>query len=321
MLNIEGKNSELMMSLLKNWQLTDGNGIEGDSLTLSIFSEGVDGIPTKGEKYQVYLDDVFRDEFQISKRSLSLHPSELRLVLSVAPFSVTDDSGYRARKSSSWDKTTLKKILSDCVAPHGFAVFVHPRLQKIEIEHIDRTDESTPAFIHRLAKQFDAVAKIVDGVYVMVPKGEAVSASGKKIETITLSRPNDANANVMTVSADLDGRDDFNGVKAFYLDTANGVRKEVSKGQSPFKQIGKDCNNLTEAQQACATELRRIEREGRKISISAPANPLAFSEGVVVFDSSFPPAFQIQCSIDTVSFNGTGRQCKSMSIQATSIGK
>ncbi|PMJ89829.1 hypothetical protein [Vibrio sp. 10N.261.55.A7] len=323
MLNIVGKNAELMMGLLKSWQLTDGNALEGDSLTLSIFSEDIDGIPPKGEKYKVYVGNVFRDEFIISKRSVSLNPRVLRLVLSVAPFSITDSTEYRSRKSASWNNVTIAKVVADCVTPHGFSIFVHPRLQKIEIENVDRTDESTSAFIFRLAKQYDAVAKIVDGVYVIAPKGEVIAASGKRVETITLSCPDSSelkSAEFLNVDVDLDGRDDFNGVKAFHLSTDSGTRKEVVVGSSPFKSIGKDCNSLSEAQQACSTELRRIQREGRKVTINASPNPLTFAEGLVVLDDSFPSAFRGTCSIDSVNFTGRGRQVKTMMIQATSTG-
>ncbi|MFA0103073.1 hypothetical protein AB4359_22400, partial [Vibrio splendidus] len=84
MFKLVGKNSELLLARLKSWRLSDGNGIEGDSLSLTINSDDIDGIPPKGEKYSVYLGEVLRDEFQISKRSISLHPREVVLVLSVA---------------------------------------------------------------------------------------------------------------------------------------------------------------------------------------------------------------------------------------------
>ena len=94
MFKLIGKNSELLLARLKSWRLSDGNGIEGDSLSLTINSDDIDGIPPKGEQYSVYLGDVLRDEFQISKRSISLHPREVVLVLSVAPFSIKDETMF-----------------------------------------------------------------------------------------------------------------------------------------------------------------------------------------------------------------------------------
>ncbi|MEZ8970003.1 hypothetical protein AB6E36_05860 [Vibrio cyclitrophicus] len=324
MFKLVGKNSELLLARLKSWRLSDGNGIEGDSLSLTINSDDIDGIPPKGEKYSVYLGEVLRDEFQISKRSISLHPREVVLVLSVAPFSIKDETGYRERKSMSWDNTTLAQIVADNVAPHGFQAFVHARLQKIEIEHIDRTDESTPSFLYRLAKQYDAVAKPIDGRFIFAPKGEARSASGKDIETVTLSQPSGNHPqlpNFTNVSIDLDGRTDVTGVKAFYLSTENGTRQEIRKGKAPFRSIGKDRNSQQEAEQACASELRKMQREGRKLSIEAPPNPAVFAEGLLVLDSSFPGVFQGTCSIDSVSISGQGLQPRRMSIKATLTGE
>lgn len=320
-LRIEGKNAAMMMELLKNWQLTDGNGIENDSLSMTLFSENVDGIPAKGEKYQVYIGNTYRDEFQISKRSISLRPSEVRLVLCVAPFNILDTTGYRERKSSSWSNASINQIVSDCVTPHGFSVFVHPELQKIRIESMHRTEESTSAFIYRLAKQYDAVAKIVDGTYVIAPKGKAKSATGKKIETITLSLNDKQASDLTNIEIDLDGRDDFLGVKGYYLSTDLGERVAVVVGSTPCKVIRNEFSTQREAEQACSTELRRIQREGQRVTISALPNEKAFAEGLVVIDNTFPSAFRGTSSIDSVCFSGRGRQVSTMTIQATLTGE
>ncbi|WED23089.1 hypothetical protein L3Q72_06760 [Vibrio sp. JC009] len=321
MIKLVGKNAEMIHENLKSWQLTDGNGTEGDSLVLALSSEGINDLPDKGEKYEVYLNDVFRDDFQISKRKATLTPREVRLVLSVAKFNVTDSSGFREPKSASWDNASLYQIVSDCVTEHGYSVFIHPRLEKIKIEHIDRTDESTGPFLKRLAKMYDSVAKPVNGVYVLAPKGESKSASGKPIETITLSlSENEQERKLISVDIELDGRNTFNGVRAHYVSSDDGTRHEVSVGTSSFKKIRKDCNSKSEAEQVAAAELRKLSREGRKLSISAPANARAFCEGIVVLDASFPAPFAGSSSIDSLVFNGRGRQPASMSIQATLLG-
>ncbi|MGD8109394.1 hypothetical protein [Vibrio sp. TRT 17S01] len=319
---LEGKQADLMHAYLKSWQLTDGNGTEGDNLVLVLKSDKVDSLPPKGESYKVSLGDVYRDTFQISSRKATLSPREVRLVLSVAPFNIKDSTGYREAKSASWSNTTLHQVVSDCVLEHGYSVFIHPRLQKIKIEHVDRTDESTGPFLRRLANLYDAVAKPVDGVFVVAPKGEAKSATGNAIETITLSRVSDGDgASLIQVTMDLDGRNEFNGVKAFYVSTDDGQRHEVQVGSAPFKSLAKDCNSEAEAKQTATASLRKMQREGRGISISAPANPATFAEGIVVLDESFPKPFASTSSIDSVVFSGRGRQVKTMEIRATMNGE
>ncbi|OOF25038.1 hypothetical protein BZJ19_09970 [Salinivibrio proteolyticus] len=320
MIKLIGKNAELMLARLKAWRLEDSTGTDGDALTLTINSDDIDGLPPKGEKYQVFIADVERDTFEISKRSFSLHPREIKLVLTVAPFSVKDASEYRARKSSSWDNTTLAQVVADTVTPHGFQPFVHPELQKIEIQHVDRTDESVQQFLNRLAKNYDAIAKPVNGRFIFVPKGKAKSATGKDIETITLSLPQDNRPelpNFVNVGGDLDGRNEFNGVRGHYVSTADCSRHEVSIGGAPFKKLAKDQNSKAEAEQAIAAELRRIKREGRKLSITAPVNPAAFAEGLVMLDETFPRAVAGLCSIDSVTISGQGLQATRMSLTAT----
>ncbi|MFM2477356.1 hypothetical protein [Celerinatantimonas sp. MCCC 1A17872] len=323
MFKLTGKNAELMLARLKSWHLKDGNGIEGDSLTLDINSSDIDGIPPKGEQYTVYLDDIKRDVFQITQRTATMQPRTVQIVLTVAPF-MADSTEFLKRQSASWDNTTLAQIVSDVVTPFGYDIFVHPRFQKIQIEHSDRTDESAPAFLNRLAKQFDALAKPVERLYLFVPIGESQSASGKQIETITLTKPavnRPDLANFINVSTDLDSRSGFSGVKAFYVTTNDGQRHEVSVGESPFKQLGKDKNSESEATQAAGAELRKLQRQGRKVTIEAPPNPKAFAEGLIVLDASFPQAFQGQCSIDSVEFSGQGLQPTHMTIHATLTGE
>lgn len=322
MLKLSGKNADLLMDRLTSWHLKDGNGTAGDAVTLAINSTDIDGLPSKGEQYTVYLNNVKRDVFQIAQRSATMHPRGIRLVLTVAPF-MADQSEFIKRQSSSWDNTTLGQIVADVVTPVGYAVFVHPRLEKIQIEHCDRTDESVPAFLHRLAKQFDAVAKPVERRYVFTPIGESKSATNQTIETITLTKPANNRPdlpNFVNVSTDLDGRSAFHGVKAYYVATHDGQRHEIAVGQAPFKQLGKDKNSEGEAHQAATMELRRIQRQGRTLTIEAPPEPKAFAEGLVVLDASFPRAFQGTCSIDTVEFSGQGLQPTHMTISATLTG-
>lgn len=322
MLKLIGKNANLIHERLNRWSLEDSSGIDGDSLTLTINSDEIDGLPPKGEKFTVYMGGVERGNFQISSRAFSLHPRSVTLVMTIAPFSVKDSTAYRARTSASWDGATIGKIVSDCVSPHGFEPVVHPKLKNIVIAHIDRTDEGVQAFLRRMAKQYDAVAKPVDSKFIFAPKGLAKSASGQAIETVTLSLPDGNspnNANFVNIRGDLDGRFEFNGVKAFYLLTQTGTRKEVQLGSAPFKALRQDKNNQLEAEQACAAELRKIQREGRKLTIQAPVNPTVFAEGLIHLDDSFPDIVKGMCSIDKVSFSGQGQQPSSMSISATLV--
>ncbi|MFM2485256.1 hypothetical protein [Celerinatantimonas yamalensis] len=93
---LTGKNADLMMDRLQSWHLKDGNGTEGDSLSLTIGSSDIDGIPPKGEQYTVYLDDIKRDVFQITQCTATTQPRTVQLVLTVAPF-LADQSEFLKR--------------------------------------------------------------------------------------------------------------------------------------------------------------------------------------------------------------------------------
>ena len=83
MLELFGKHADLMLSRLKSWRLDDDNGLEGDALTLTLHSDGIEGLPPRGELYQVALNGVVRDTFSICQRSFSLSPGDIRLVLTL----------------------------------------------------------------------------------------------------------------------------------------------------------------------------------------------------------------------------------------------
>lgn len=320
-IRLVGKNDDLMMARLKSFNLEDAEGVKGDSLTLVISSDDVSGLPPKGEKYQVVLGGVERGRFSISQRKFSVYPKEITLVLTVAPYSAADKA-FRERQSSSWEQCSLDQVVKESV-PSGFSIFVHPELQNIKIQHVDRTNEGVSAFLNRIAKSYDAVAKPVgDNKYIFAPKGMEKSVSGAKIETITLSLPRNNNPNsgsFVNVSGSLDGRNEFNGVIAFYSSTNDGSQLEVREGNEPFKRLLQDKNSKQEAIQACAAELRKIKREGRKISVEAPVNPKAFAGGILILDASFDAVVAGKYSIERVSFSGSGLQVSRMSINATSV--
>ncbi|CAG9296306.1 hypothetical protein [Celerinatantimonas diazotrophica] len=125
MFKLTAKNTELLLARLKSWHLKDGNSTKGDSLSLTINSSNIDGIPLKGEQYTVYLDDIKRDVFQITQRMAAMQPRAVQIELTVAPF-MADSSEFLKRQSASRDNTTLAQIVSDVVTPFGYDIFVHP---------------------------------------------------------------------------------------------------------------------------------------------------------------------------------------------------
>ncbi|MFA0690638.1 hypothetical protein [Vibrio splendidus] len=324
-LTLIGKHSQMMLKNLMRWSLNDANGADGDSLKLTLSSIDVDGLPPKGEQYQVLLGDVERGTYKISSRSFSIQPRSIDITMTVAPLSSKDSTDFRARANGSWHNTTLGQVVVDCVTPHGYHAIVAPELQKIEIESLYRTDESLHSFLRRLAKQYDAISKPVDNDgFIFVPKGKAISATGLDIESIVLSLPRlnePQSSEFVNVSGELDGRDDFNGVTAFYSQAADGSKRSVQVGSSPFKRIGQEQNSEQEAIQAASAELRKLQRQGRKLSIDAPVMANAFAEGLLVLDKSFPDVAQGKYSIDSLRISGSGRSAKRMALAVTLTGE
>uniref|UniRef100_UPI0035D021A0 late control protein n=1 Tax=Bartonella sp. MR110HLJHH TaxID=3243555 RepID=UPI0035D021A0 len=63
---------------------------------------------------------------------------------------------------------------------------VDPSLAKIVVRHIDQTAESDMAFATRLAEDYDAVAKPVDGKLVLAKRGEGKAITGETLPIIVI---------------------------------------------------------------------------------------------------------------------------------------
>lgn len=291
-----GANAALLNQRLMHWSHTDAAGIESDRLELTLNIEGLEGLPSLSGKIGLrvgYVESglVEKGEFVVTQRTPVLFPMRLMIVATAAPFSVADASGYRQRRSASYGPTTLGALFRLLVSRHGFSPRVAPTLDAIAITHIDQSNESDMAFITRLAKRYNAVTKPINELYVLADAGQVKSLSNQLLPEVTLSVTEDNRPGEHAfISAKLDetSRAKYEGSRATWWDAAGGKQRVVQVGNAPFKTLRQRFQDEAEARAVAEGELRRVGREGLKLMIDCPGNPLLAAEGLLLLDETWP---------------------------------
>ncbi|MDQ0738880.1 contractile injection system protein, VgrG/Pvc8 family [Pseudomonas sp. W4I3] len=319
-----GANAALFNERLVEWEHTDVAGFVSDQLTLTLDIEGLEGLPDLGGKIGLrvgYLESGLVDKgvFTITQRTPSLFPMRLVLVATAAPF---DEPSFKQRRTASHGPITLGALFRQLTSRYGFSPRVAPELEGEQIAHIDQTNESDMAFLTRLAKRFDAVAKPVDELYVLGRKGQVKSLSGKALPDVRLSvthdnRPGDR----AFISAKLTdaSRAKYGGAQASWWDAAAGKKQVVEVGIAPFKTITQRYQSEDEARSAAQGEMRRVWREGLLIDVVCPGNPSLAAEGLLLLDESWPGFMQGRWSIKKVTASGKRADGYRCTIQASGL--
>ncbi|MBV4553980.1 phage late control D family protein [Pseudomonas sp. SWRI102] len=324
---IYGANAALLNQRLLSWTHIDAAGIESDQLTLTLSLEGLEGLPSLEGKIGLrvgYQESglVDKGEFVVTRRTPTLFPLRLTLVATAAPFSASDQTGFKQRRSVSHGPTTLGTLFRQLTSRHGFSPRVAPELSLIKIEHIDQSNETDMGFLTRLAHRYDAVAKPINELYVLARRGQAKSLSGKilpdtKLSVTTNNRPGDQ----AFVSAVLDeaARAKYQGCKTTWWDAVAGKARVEESGIAPFKTLRQRFQSADDARAAAEGEVRRMMREALKVTIECPGNPALSAEGIVLLDPTWPDFMRGRWSIDKVTASGDREKSYRCKIEATCL--
>ncbi|WP_434558404.1 phage late control D family protein [Pseudomonas sp. Z5-35] len=324
---IYGANAALLNQRLLSWTHIDAAGIESDQLTLTLSLEGLEGLPSLEGKIGLrvgYQESglVDKGEFVVTRRTPTLFPLRLTLVATAAPFSASDQTGFKQRRSVSHGPTTLGTLFRQLTSRHGFSPRVAPELSLIKIEHIDQSNETDMGFLTRLAHRYDAVAKPINELYVLARRGQAKSLSGKilpdtKLSVTTNNRPGDQ----AFISAVLDeaARAKYQGCKTTWWDAVAGKVRVEESGIAPFKTLRQRFQSADDARAAAEGEVRRMMREALKVTIECPGNPALSAEGIVLLDPTWPDFMRGRWSIDKVTASGDREKSYRCRIEATCL--
>jgi hypothetical protein len=323
---VTGTHAELINAgRLIDWEHVDAAGLESDRLHLTVDVRGLEGLPREGERLGLevgYAETglVNKGEFVISRTTPRLFPEQLLIVATAAPFRVSDQTAFRARRSASFEGTTLGEIFRTLVRRHGFSPRVAPDLDALPIDHADQADETDMGFLTRLARRFDAVTKPVGERYVLARRGQVSAISGQALPVITLSVPPNNRPGEMAftnASVDRSSRVRFQGVRAVWFNGEEGVEATVEHGAQPFKRLRQSYTNSGEARAAAEGEMRKLKRESAKLRIECPGNPALAAEGLIRLDDTWPSYMRGEWSLDKVTSRGSRRHGYRCTLEAT----
>lgn len=289
--------SQLITERVINLTLTDNRSFEADQLDIELDdSDHRLELPQRGAILSVafgWSENFLYDKgrYIVNEIEHSGAPDKLTIRAHSADFR----AALNTRKDKSWHQKTLGDIVQSIAIAHDLTPAINQELGVCKIEHIDQTGESDCSFLVRLAEKFDAMATVKNGHLLFMPKGQGVSASGKKLPLITLTRCSGDNHRFSLVD-----REAYTGVKASWLNTNEPEQenstsvhiKSRKKQKSTAKQgdylVGQEDNllvlnhtysNEQNAKRAALAKWQKLQRGVASFSIQlAEGRPELFTE-------------------------------------------
>jgi len=269
--------------------LTDNRGMEADQLDLTVGdTDGKLALPARGAVLSLALG--WADEGLVDKGTFTVDEVEH----SGAPDQVTIRArsadlraGLSTQRTRSFHQVKLADIVNGIAAAHGLVAAIAATLVGELIEHLDQTNESDANLLTRLAGMFDAIATIKAGRLVFMPAGAGVSASGKPLPVVHITRQ-DGDQHRFSIAE----RDTYTAVKAVYNDVERGQQGAVIWGRDEeddekekakagpavdaaiepsadnMKTLRHTYSSQTNARRAARTEWRRIQRGMAQFSLT-----------------------------------------------------
>lgn len=205
--------------------LNDNRGFDADQLDIEL--DDADGkleLPPRGASIRMTLG--WTGESLVDKGSFTVDEIEHNGapdVLTIRARSADFRDTLNIKRNASYHKVTVGDIVNTIASRHTLTSGISASMASIPIPHMDQTNESDANLLTRLAKQEGAIATIKAGKLLFIEPGKALSASGKPLGTVTITRQDGDNHQF--VIAD---RDAYTGVKAHWLDTLQGKKKTVA---------------------------------------------------------------------------------------------
>ncbi|RUW51661.1 hypothetical protein EOA32_15390 [Mesorhizobium sp. M1A.F.Ca.ET.072.01.1.1] len=150
-------------------------------------------------------------------------------VLSITARSASLKGKVKQPTDRHWEKTTFGQVLGEAASEAGLRIKVHPSLASRPLEYEAQDNESFLAFADRLAREHGATFAIKGTRAGLVPRNRSVSATGKPLPTIVITRGMVIAASGLTPATD---RPRFKKKKGrwYDLDRAKQVIEEVETG-------------------------------------------------------------------------------------------
>ena len=252
-----------------------------DRLTLTLDDREIDGLraqlPEPDARITLEIgyreaDDAYKmGTFRVDEYAWDGPPDRVQVVASGAALS----TGIRSPETRSWHETTIGEIARTIAGEHGLQVRTAGGVGEIAISHADQQAESPMAFLTRLTKQHDAVARPLGDTLAIVPKGQQISATGRSLPTFGLG-PGDVSSWSYSKAyrrSSASGEDGKGGVTAFWRDTDQNDYRTISVGDPPFAEMPLKYDSREQAIAAAQARLNENERSKDQLTLTMPGRP------------------------------------------------
>ena len=238
--------------------LREQRGLEADQLDITLADhDGQLAIPPRGAELQVafgWQEEglVDKGRFTVDEVQHTGTPDQL----TIRARSADMRGQLPGKRTQGWHDVTLGEIVTTIAGRNALEPVVAAVLNGIRIGHIDQTDESDLNFLTRLGERYDAIAAIKAGRMLFTVAGQGLTASGRAMPAITLTR-RDGDQHRYSVT----DRDAYSGVKAYWNDTRGAERQTVLAGtEENAKQLRPTYATEDDAIAAARAEWQRIQR-------------------------------------------------------------
>jgi phage protein D len=210
--------------------LTDNRGFDADQLDLELDdADGQLAMPVRGAVIKLYLGWkgqalIGKGEFTVDE--VEHHGAPDTMVIRAR--SVDFRGTLNSRREVSYHDTNLGKVVTQIAERNSLKPMLADGFAALPVAHIDQTQETDTKFLTRLASLYGAVAAIKAGRLLFLRPGSGVTASGKPIPQLTITRQ-DGDRHTFSIA----DRGAYTGVTASWLHTKDPKPKKVKVKRVP----------------------------------------------------------------------------------------
>ena len=269
--------TEAIRSRFKSLSVTDAAGYESDQLTLVLedtpdpMTGQLIELPTKGVMLEVALGYQQNDK-------ASVIPAGRWIVDEVEPsggvggdiITITANGAkftrnLKEKKTRAWKNIDLPGILETIGSEHQLTVKVQEQFKKVVFDQLDQTGESDINFITRLAKDHDALGKVIGDILIFNPRNCGKNSSGQNLPTVSLGAP----GNISTWRLNQPTRTKYGSVAAKWYNVTNSQYFTEKAGEGePVLNIEKIHANQAQAKAAAQSKFKSSKRSDATLNLS-----------------------------------------------------
>ena len=264
--------TEAMRPFFSSIEVTDADGTELDTATITLADDSRIEIPQEGTACKIYLgfgNELF-EVFSGEINHIGVNSPPDKLFLKATGLALSDEKRLQSSQTRSWNEKTLGEIAENIIQSAGFKARVHDRLSGIELKRFMQTVETDIEILEKLADHYGGFLKSDGETIAILPEESRESATGQPLPEIVINRENDKFSNW---GWDRSLRKFAGTITATYQ--ADGKTEILERGAgAPTRQLKTIYSSESEAKAAIDAYLVRFKRQ-EQVTVTMPGRDVA----------------------------------------------